>query len=124
MDKVVKEWIRRAHSSLALSKSLKTEIICYEDLSFSCQQSAEKALKGLIIYLGLKPPKTHSFEILLDIIKKRMVIPEKLYDVLDLSDYAVITRYPDDYAPIDKEEYNKSVEIAEYVYNWVVKNTK
>lgn len=51
----VKEWLRRAKSNLAKSKTPKTENILYEDFCFDCQQCAEKALKGLIITYGIDP---------------------------------------------------------------------
>jgi len=124
MDKEYKIWIKRAKSSLVLSKSKKTDDIFYEDLCFDAQQSAEKALKSLIIFLGLEPPRTHSFNSILIELEKRMQIPEKVTDVLDLNDYAVQTRYPGDYQPIDEDEYNNAIEIADYIYNWVVENLK
>ncbi len=57
------------------------------------------------------------------IISKRIIVPETIKDCVDLNDYAVFTRYPDDYKSIDEEEYKEAVEIAERVYNWVVENT-
>ena len=53
-----------------------------------------------------------------------MTLPETVLDVLDLDDYAVFTRYPGDYRPIDEDEYHDAIRIAEYIYNWVVENTK
>lgn len=96
----------------------------YEELCFDCQQSAEKALKGVLVHLGLDFPRTHSFEKLLYILKGRLIIPNHIYDVLDLSDYAVSTRYPDDYVEVTGSEYNQAVEIAERVYNWALENIK
>ena len=52
MDKEYEIWIKRAKSSLILSKSKKTDEIYYEDLCFDAQQSAEKALKALIAFLN------------------------------------------------------------------------
>ncbi len=124
MDKAYKIWIKRAKSSLILSMSKKTDDIYYEDLCFDAQQAAEKALKALIIFLGLEPPKTHSFNSILLELEKKIQIPEKVKNVLDLNDYAVQTRYPGDYQPIDEEEYNNAIEVAEYIYNWVIENLK
>jgi HEPN domain-containing protein len=36
-----------------------------------------------------------------------------------LTGYAVESRYPGDYEPVDETEYIKSVEIAENVLKWV-----
>lgn len=124
MDKSrdVKEWLKRAKASLARAKMPLSGDMLYEDACFDCQQSAEKSLKALLIHLGLDFPRTHSFEKLLDILKKRIIIPENIYDVLDLSDYAVTTRYPDDYVEVTKDEYKEAVKIAETVYNWVLES--
>ena len=120
----IDEWLRRAKSSLIYSKMNKVEDLYYEELCFSCQQSAEKSLKALILSQGLKLHKTHSFRKLLDELEKRITIPDFLPNVLKLEIYAVTTRYPDDYYEITEEEYNGAVEIAEQVYNWVVKTIK
>lgn len=119
-----KEWINRAKSCLTIAESYKDETVYLEDLCFNAQQSVEKALKGLIFYLGLKPPKTHFLNELIQVISKRMPIPESIKGCIDLNDYAVFTRYPDDYKSIDEEEYNDAVKIAKNVYNWVLENTK
>lgn len=118
------EWIRRAKSNLVKSQITKTEDMLQEDLCFDLQQSAEKALKGLIIRLGLTPPKTHSLHELLDIIRTRMIVPDEMRKVMFLNNYAVSTRYPGDYTEITEEEFKEALEIAKYVFNWVVKNTK
>lgn len=52
-------------------------------------------------------------------LSKRYQIPESLKEVLILESYAVKTRYPDDYIEITKEEYEKAVEVASDIYNWV-----
>ena len=52
-----------------------------------------------------------------------MNLPDSVLDVLDLDDYAVFTKYPGDYHPIDEEEYNSAIRIAEYIYNRVIDNT-
>ena len=54
------EWIDRAKSSLELAQTKIISHIYYEDLCFQLQQSAEKALKGLLIYHGVEPEFTHN----------------------------------------------------------------
>lgn len=119
-----KEWFNRAKSCLTIAKSYKDENVYLEDLCFNAQQSVEKALKGFIYFLGLKPPKTHFLNELIQIISKRVIVPDEIKDCVNLNDYAVFTRYPDDYKSIDEEEYREAIEIAERVYHWVLKNTK
>jgi hypothetical protein len=40
-------------------------------------------------------------------------------DVVELTDYAVQTRYPGDYTPITKKEYERAVELAKLTVDWV-----
>ncbi|MBN2619416.1 MAG: HEPN domain-containing protein [Spirochaetales bacterium] len=121
MDNInnVDMWLKRAKSSLIHSKDDKKDGLYYEDLCFDCQQSAEKSLKALIVDLGLEVHKTHSFRELFKELKKRITLPVWTEDILELGQYAVMTRYPDDYREISEEEYLRAVEIAERVYNWV-----
>ena len=112
-------WIKGAESSLALAKAQKDENIFYEDLCFQLQQASEKILKAFLLYNNVSPPKTHSFRILLKLIKEKKEYPDSVKRIIELEDYAVQTRYPGDYAPVEKEEYLKALEITEDVFVWV-----
>ena len=112
-------WLKRAKSSLIHSSDDKKDGLFYEELCFDCQQSAEKSLKALIVDLGLVVHRTHSFRELFKELKKRIQLPDWSEEILELGQYAVMTRYPDDYREITEKEYDRAVEIAERVYNWV-----
>ena len=118
------EWINRAKSNLELARVKTNPIIYYEDLCNQSQQSAEKALKGLLIYYGVEPEFTHNIEILINELKKFTEIPEKLKESVKLTKYAVFTKYPGEYDEITKEEYEKSVKIAQECLEWVEEKIK
>jgi len=97
MDELVKEWIKFSDMDLETAQHLyKTmnpapfEIICYH-----CQQSAEKMLKGFLIYSEIKPSKTHDLELLRskceNIDKDFNKISEQC---VRLNDYSSQPRYP------------------------------
>jgi HEPN domain-containing protein len=97
MDDLVAEWIKFSDTDLATAKHLyenmrpmPLEIICYH-----CQQSAEKALKAYLIFLRLKPPKTHDIILLRNecegIDKSFETIAE---NCINLNDYSTQPRYP------------------------------
>jgi len=92
-----------------------------EDLCFDAQQCCEKALKGLLIYLGLTFPRTHSIGHLLALLEQsgKLDIPGEIKDAAILTDYAVTTRYPGDWEPVDAVEYQQAVELSGKVYEWV-----
>ena len=50
-----------------------------------------------------------------------MEVPENLQNAKILTGYAVETRYPGDYEPVDEEDLKKAIEIAKEVLEWVKK---
>ena len=120
-NEFARDWLRRAKSNLERARvgKIKDEIL-YEDLCFDCQQSAEKALKALLISIDKEFPPTHSIARLLEIASEtKTEIPAEIRKAIDLTDYAVKTRYPGESEPVTKEEYEESLAIAETIYNWV-----
>jgi hypothetical protein len=53
-----REWLNRACSNLAMAKS-EMEGVYLEDLCFDAQQAAEKAIKALLIKMGVEFPYIH-----------------------------------------------------------------
>ncbi len=120
------EWLRRAKSNLACAKTGKIlQDVLYEDLCFNAQQAVEKALKSLCIVHGIVFPRTHDISYLIELLERGNVhISEKIYKSKILTDYAVETRYPGDYEPVDKEEYEQAVEIAKTAVSWIEDRVK
>jgi len=112
-------WLQRARSNLAIARTGKREAVILEDLCFEAQQAAEKALKALLLYFGAEPPRTHAFTLLLMQLMEYQEIPDTIREVVELTDYAVHTRYPGDYHPVSDEEYERAVELAAHVVKWV-----
>jgi HEPN domain-containing protein len=121
MENDYKIWLDRAKSSLVISQTKIDENVFYEDLCFQAQQAVEKALKGLLIFHNVEPEKTHNLVSLIKELSKYTELPEEINEAIILNDYAVQTRYPGDYTPVDEEEYNNAVMVAEKCVNWVDK---
>ena len=120
-NEFARDWLRRAKSNLERARvgKIKDEIL-YEDLCFDCQQLAEKVLKALLISIDKEFPPTHSIARLLEIASEtKTEIPAEIRKAIDLTDYAVKTRYPGESEPVTKEEYEEALAIAETIYNWV-----
>jgi HEPN domain-containing protein len=113
------EWIERAKSSLELAQANSIHHIYYEDFCFQLQQSAEKALKGLLIYYGVEPEFTHNISKLITNLEEHAEIPKNVRKSINLTNYAIQTRYPGEYTDITKEEYEESLEIAKDCLAWV-----
>lgn len=115
------EWLQRAKSSMARAKSgrVSSEVL-YEDLCFDAQQAVEKALKSLCVSYEIVFPKTHDIAYLIELLEKgNVTVPDNVQNAKILTGYAVETRYPGDYEPVDEEDYFKAIEIAEKVLKWV-----
>jgi HEPN domain-containing protein len=112
-------WLQRAESNLEIARWARREKVLLEDLCFEAQQAAEKALKALLIYLSGDYPRVHAFTLLLERLEQHVAVPEPIREVVELSDYAVQIRYPGDYYPVSEEEYERALDLAERVLQWV-----
>lgn len=97
-------------------------IICYH-----CQQAAEKAVKGLVVYFGRQGgmPKVHDITFLLNQIKnivyeeKGVVVSHELLKMADyLSKYGVMSRYPNE-IEVDEVQTIKALKSSEEILGWV-----
>jgi HEPN domain-containing protein len=92
-------WFKKAKNDLICAIHLfedlypkQMEISCYH-----CQQSAEKALKGYLLYKGIETPKTHNLVLLCQLCEiVNTEFEEIMDDCSDLTPYAVQTRYPNE----------------------------
>lgn len=118
---LVKQRYERALSNLSLAKLGKISNEIYlEDLCFNAQQAVEKSLKALCIKLDVSFPNTHNIMYLLKLIQNAGIeIPKPIIDASALNEYAVESRYPGDYYPVDKEDYAEAIKIADKTLKWV-----
>jgi HEPN domain-containing protein len=117
------EWLQRAKSNMARAKAGRVSPdILNEDLCYDAQQAVEKAFKSVCIIHEIVFPKTHDIAYLIELLEKGGVeVPENLQNAKILTAYAVETRYPGDYEPVDKRDLKKAVAIAKEVLKWVKK---
>lgn len=122
-ESLVRIWLKRAKSNLQIAKAGKVfEDILYEDLCFDCEQAVEKALKALLVSIDVSFPRTHSISHLIELIEEHNIqVPDEIMNSISLTAYAVSTRYPGDFEPVDEQEYQEALETTEKVYNWVRK---
>jgi HEPN domain-containing protein len=117
-------WIDRAKSNYELSKANISTIIYFEDLCYQAQQAVEKSLKGFLIYFDIEPEFTHNIGKLLAELEKYVEIPNTIREAMDLTNYAVQTRYPGEYDEITEEEYDNCLRIAKNCLDWVESKIK
>jgi HEPN domain-containing protein len=107
-------WLSRAKANLTLAeKGGRLKGVVFEDLCFSAQQAAEKALKSVCMARGLDFPKTHSLVRLIDILEADgLEVPGNVREADILTQYAVQSRYPSVVEDITKEEYRDALKLA------------
>jgi HEPN domain-containing protein len=119
--KEVQEWHKIAAIDLKTAEYLKNmkplpiEIICYH-----CQQSAEKYLKGYIVFYGIAPPRMHDLDELCKICLKYSNTFKNIADQCsDLTAYGVQPRYPMELI-LDEEDMQQALDGAKAVKEFVV----
>jgi HEPN domain-containing protein len=91
-----------------------------EDLCFQAQQAAVKSLKALLLAHESSFPYTHDLARLPGLIEEDIEeIPEQIREAVRSTDYAVEARYPGVSEPVEQEEYEEAIKLAESVVRWV-----
>ena len=115
------DWLRHAHSDLALARTTPLPPILFEDLCFHAQQAAEKAIKAILVAYDIPTPRTHNLRTLFDLLLAEVSVPVDVQEAAGLSDYAVARRYPGASEPVEAEEYQEAISMAETVVDWAEK---
>ena len=120
---IARRWLAQAHSDLAVAGRNRESpfLAC-----FLAQQSAEKALKGLLQWLRGDHQRIHLIASLLEECSLVVTVPDQLNaEARTLDKYYTTTRYPDalDYAlPAESfsvREADEAIRIASEVLSWV-----
>ena len=90
----------------------------WESLCYLAQQAAEKALKAVLIHLGIEPPRTHLIEKLVLLLSENLPQPPELTASVRLTDYAIETKYPGREDLVTEDEYREAIRLAEAVVHW------
>ncbi|WP_272501977.1 HEPN domain-containing protein [Salinibacter ruber] len=112
-------WMDRARSNLIRARQ-RLPNVYLEDLCFDAQQAAEKALKALCIERGIEFPYVHDLARLVTLLQDEgQPVPDAVREAGRLTRYAVLTRYPGLDDPVNEDDYERAVAIAERVVEWV-----
>ena len=112
-------WLRYAKEDLAAAEGLIEHILTPRHVCFLSQQSAEKAIKAVLVFSQIDFPRTHDLEALLQIVPDEWKVKESRVDLPPLSEWAVEARYPGDWPEATMEEAQKALNLAKRVYELV-----
>jgi HEPN domain-containing protein len=119
---LVKIWIHKSTRDLESAKILTSEDPPYFDTAiYHCQQAAEKALKGFLIFCEQEFEKIHDIEKLISLASMHLKeFSSLLSDGKILTPYATKFRYPDDLIEPDNDEYRFAYLSAKKIYDFVI----
>jgi HEPN domain-containing protein len=112
---LVHEWLACAEEDLHVAQELMgRERISYNPVGFHAQQAAEKFIKALLTCHQIPFPKTHNIEELLVLAEKAASgILDELRDVMRLSPYGAVIRYPGDRPILTRQDGADAVRLAD-----------
>ena len=119
---LIDSWIDKAEKDLLSAKhELSFPDAVTETVCFHCQQAVEKYLKAYLVFLGISFTKTHEIgELITKCEEKDNEIAVLKEEADELTDYAVVVRYPDDWFVPDLEEAKGAFEIANKIREFVL----
>jgi HEPN domain-containing protein len=120
-DELVKNWLIKSQHDLLAAQKLSGEPEIYADVAiYHCQQSAEKALKGFLIWHDQTFPRTHDVRLLLQLAMAINPVLQQQQDASEiLTPYATEFRYPSDVMQPTAAELQEALEKAAGLFGLV-----
>jgi len=119
---LVRSWLTKAQHDLVSARVLASSNPPLLDTAiFHCQQAAEKAVKGYLVFCDQEVERVHDIEVL---IRSAMSCVPEFMDWIDvgieLTPYARIYRYPGNTTDPSQEQFDRAMSAAERLYKFVV----
>lgn len=123
--KLAKEWFDIGGNELGFAKAGFEELeTFYPQICFQCQQAVEKYLKGFLVYNKRGFPKVHDLTQLLKLCAKIDKSFLKFLEEMDiLSQYYLVSRYPLEYPPANKEQAKEALGVTINIINFIRRKT-
>lgn len=121
-DELVKSWLVKASRDILSAHELASaQESLLDSAAYHCQQAAEKAIKGYLLYHDVRFEKTHDIVLLL---AQATDIDSQFADFADgarlLAPLAVEFRYPGNFLEPEREEFQEAYESAQAIYTFIL----
>lgn len=121
-EELTRSWLVKARRDLLSADELAgADSPLLDTAAYHCQQTAEKAIKGFLLFSDVRFEKTHDIEVL---ISQACEVDASFCACVEaariLTPLAVEFRYPGDYVEPDADEYREAYEAAVKVYTFVI----
>jgi HEPN domain-containing protein len=119
---LVQLWLTKAQHDVAAARKLSVGPDPYLDIAiYHCQQAAEKAMKGFLVFHDRRFTKTHDIESLISLaIPFNTQFSSWLGTGRLLTPYAGMFRYPGERWEPDRPEFDQALQAAEELYTFVL----
>jgi HEPN domain-containing protein len=112
-EELTRSWLVKAKRDLLSAGELAAaEMPLLDTAAYHCQQAAEKAIKGFLLFHDIRFEKTHDVEVLLS---QAAEIEPSFTDCIDaariLTPLAVEFRYPGDFVEPEEDEYREDLSL-------------
>ena len=113
-------WLRYAEEDLVTAEILlRQPDVPPRQACWHAQQSAEKALKAVLIFLEIDFPRTHDLNILRNLVPERWQLNAAHPDLASLTEWAVDARYPGEMPEATNVDASEAVEQARTIWTSV-----
>ncbi len=118
---LTRKWVMKARRDLLSAKKLARGKDSFLDTAiYHCQQTAEKVIKGWLVYHDLSFEKTHDLRLLVTMASEVEPKFTSWFDVAEqVSPYATAYRYPGETLEPTQEEYLQAYKAASEFYQFV-----
>ena len=109
-------WLRYAEEDLTTAETLlRSPHVVPRHVCWFAQQSGEKALKAILVFLQIDFPRTHDLDVLRNLVPDGWQFKEACPDLASLTQWAVEARYPGNWTEATVAEANTAVEQARII---------
>ncbi|MCI0551880.1 MAG: HEPN domain-containing protein [Anaerolineae bacterium] len=114
------QWMAYALSDLKAGQTLLDDPEHFpRQVCYFAQQSAEKSLKAIFVFLEKKFPFTHDLDRLRDLLPNGWNVKNNYPELADLTIWAIEPRYPGDMPDVVEADARQALQMAEGIYQLV-----
>ncbi|MHB8575860.1 MAG: HEPN domain-containing protein [Dehalococcoidia bacterium] len=117
---LVQDWLLKARHDLRAARRVMEDPELLDVAVYHCQQAAEKALKGYLVWMDVPPIRTHDLrELVRQCERVDVAFVEILPAARVLAPYAVQFRYPDAQPSPSLVEATEAIDLAHSVHAFI-----
>lgn len=119
----VRRWLRYAHEDLHAGEAMfDQDDMIPRHVCWLAQQSAEKALKAILVFLQIDFPRRHDLDALRNLIPEGWQVRVEHPDLAELTEWAVEARYPGDWPEAVEADARTAIEQAQAIWESVCRD--